>query len=194
MSALDVETDRTGQASAPQRISNGRSQRLAAAMLIPLATALTALILLFYVFFQTGTVNGPSMLPTLQDHDYLLITHGLPVPQRGDIVTIAVVFKGKNEEWVKRVVAVGGDTVDVAGDVILINGKPEALPHATLTNGETKPVEHLTVPAGQIFVAGDNRGVSEDSRYVGTFPATAIRGKVVAVYAPIERIRLIPGP
>lgn len=173
---------------------SGFSQRLAAAMLVPLALVLTALILVFYVFFQTGTVNGTSMLPTLQDHEYLLITRGLPQPKRGDIVTLAVIFRGQREEWVKRVVAIGGDTVDVSGDVIRVNGAPEAFRHATLTNGETQPVEHLVVPPGRIFVAGDNRGVSEDSRYVGTFAVGAIRGKVVAVYAPIERIRLVPGP
>lgn len=175
-------------------ISTPASQRIASALLIPLAAILTALILVFYVFFQTGTVNGPSMLPTLQDHDYLLITHGVIKPARGDIVTLAVVFKGQKQEWVKRIVALGGDTVEVRGDVVTVNGAPEAFPHATLTNGETKPAFRLTVPAGQVFVCGDNRGVSEDSRYVGPFPASAIRGKVVAVYAPIERIRLIPGP
>jgi signal peptidase I len=175
-------------------LSDRRSRRLATYLLIPLAVVLTALILLFYVFFQTGTVSGPSMEPTLQDHDYMLITRGLAVPKRGDIVTVKVIFKGVPQEWVKRVVAVGGDRVDVAGDFILVNGKPESFRHAVLTSGYRTPALTVTVPKGQVFLAGDNRAVSEDSRYVGTLPVTAIVGRVVAVYAPITRIRAIAAP
>jgi signal peptidase I len=175
-------------------ISDRRSRRLASYLLIPLASVLTALILLFYVFFQTGTVNGASMEPTLLDHDYMLITRGLIAPKRGDIVTVKVIFKGVPQEWVKRIVAIGGDRVDVAGDDILVNGKPESFPHSVITSGYRTPALTVTVPRGHVFLAGDNRAVSEDSRYVGTLPVTAIVGKVVAVYAPITRIRAIAGP
>jgi len=134
------------------------------------------------------------MLPTLHDHDYVLLTRGLSGPKRGDIVILNVVYKGSPEEWVKRIVAIGGDQVDVAGDIILVNGQAEQFHHRILTSGGTLPVLHLTVPPGQVFIAGDNRGVSADSRYVGTFPATSIRGKVVAIYAPITRIGSVPNP
>jgi signal peptidase I len=63
-----------------------------------------------------------------------------------------------------------------------------------INGGATQPVEQLIVPAGQIFVAGDNRAVSLDSRFVGTFPVTSIHGRVVAVYAPLSRMRLVPEP
>lgn len=175
-------------------ISDRRSRRLAAFLLIPLSIVLTVLILLFYVFFQTGTVNGPSMEPTLYDHDYMLITRGVDRPMRGDIVTVKVIYKGVPQEWVKRVVAIGGDRVDVAGDYILVNGKPEVFQHAILTSGYRTPAATVTVPTGHVFLAGDNRSVSEDSRYVGTLPVTAIDGKVVAVYAPVNRIRAIASP
>lgn len=175
-------------------VSDRYSRRIATFLLVPLAVILTALILLFYVFFQTGTVVGPSMLPTLADHDYMLITRGLPDPQRGDIVSVKVIYKGQSQEWVKRIVAVGGDRVDVNGDSILVNGQPETFQHAVLTSGYRSPVLTVTVPEGHVFLAGDNRSVSEDSRYVGTFPTTAIVGKVVAVYAPIHRIRAIDSP
>jgi signal peptidase I len=170
------------------------SQRLAKVLVVPLAVLLAALLLVFFVLFQTGTVVGPSMKPTLQDHDYVLLTKGLPDPRRGDVVILYVVENGQHVEWVKRVIGIGGDTVDVAGDVITVNGAPEQFPHKIMTSGESRPVEHLVVPHGQLFVAGDNRGISEDSRYVGTFPAGSVRGKVVAIYAPIERIGPVPGP
>jgi signal peptidase I len=134
------------------------------------------------------------MLPTLMDHDYVLLTKGLPAPHRGDIVILNVVNQGVRQEWVKRIVALGGDRVEVRGDVILVNGQPEQFKHVILTAGATTPVENLTVPAGDVFVAGDNRSVSEDSRFVGPFPSTAIKGRVLFIYAPLWRIGPIPAP
>lgn len=170
------------------------SKRLAIWLVGPLATLLVALVLVFFVWFDSSTVTGPSMMPTLRDHDYVLLTKGLPDPQRGDMVILNVVNKGVAEEWVKRIVAVGGDVVDVSGDIILVNGKAEQFRHVITTSGASTPIEHVTVDPGRIFVAGDNRGVSEDSRYVGTFPVSAIKGRVVFIYAPITRIGPVPSP
>jgi signal peptidase I len=170
------------------------SQRLAVGLVVPLALLLAAVVLVFFVLFGTSTIVGPSMYPTLHDHDFVLLTKGLPTPKRGDVVILNVLEKGRRVEWVKRVVAIGGDTVDVSGDIVTVNGAPESFPHAIINSGETTPVEHVVVATGQLFVMGDNRGISEDSRYVGTFPASSVRGKVVAIYAPIGRVGLVPGP
>jgi signal peptidase I len=170
------------------------SRRLAIWLVGPLATVLVALILVFFVLFDTSTVSGPSMMPTLRDHDYVLLTKGDASLERGDIVILNVVNKGVAQEWVKRVVAVGGDVVDVNGDTILVNGKPEEFRHVITTSGQTTPILHVTVAPGRIFVAGDNRGVSEDSRYVGTFPVSAIKGRVFFIYAPISRFGPVPSP
>jgi len=127
--------------------------------------------------------------------DPVTIVYGLNgAGKSGYIGILNGIFKGRPEEWVKRIVAVGGDKVDVAGDIILVNGQAEQFHHRILTTGATLPLAHLTVPPSDIFIAGDNRGVSEDSRYVGTFPASSIRGKVVAIYAPISRIGPVPNP
>jgi signal peptidase I len=187
----DVAPDALVAASAP-RVPF--SQRLSARLLVPLMVLFVAIVLVFFVLFDRSTISGLSMYPTLHDHDFVLLTRGLAVPKRGDVVILNVTFKGVKQEWVKRVIAIGGDTVDVYGDIIQVNGAPEQFPHVIATNGETQPREHLVVAPGQLFVAGDNRGISEDSRFVGTFAASAVRGKVVAVYAPIQRIQLVPGP
>ncbi len=172
------------------------SRKVALFLVGPLATLLVALVLVFFVFFDTSTIIGPSMLPTLHDYDYVLLTKGLAEPHRGDIVIVNVVFKGAPQEWVKRVVALGGDVVDFVGDSITINGIPDqtVFPHLITASGDTRPLGHLTVPSGEVFLAGDNRGVSEDSRYVGTFPLSAIRGRVVFLYAPIWRVGPVPAP
>lgn len=171
-----------------------RSARIALALVGPLAAILLVLVLVFFVFFDTTTIDGPSMYPTLFNRDYALITKGRATPQRGDVIVLHVLYKGKQEEWVKRIIGLPGDRIDVAGDMITVNGAGERFPHMIIDGGTTKPVEQVVVPAGQIFVAGDNRAVSLDSRFVGTFPVSSIHGRVVAVYAPLSRMRLVPEP
>jgi signal peptidase I len=174
--------------------SQRRSARIALWLVGPLTALLLVLILVFFVFFDTTTVDGTSMFPTLWDHDYVLITKGLKTPVCGDIIVLHVIYKGRTEEWVKRIIAVGGDRVNVAGDMITVNGQGEKFPHLIIDSGNTQPVEQLVVPDGQIFVAGDNRAVSLDSRFVGTFAASTIHGRVVAIYAPLSRIGTVPEP
>jgi signal peptidase I len=194
MDAPTAHGDRSALDAARKRAADLRtSRRLAVWLVGPLATVLVALILVFFVF-DSSTISGPSMLPTLEDHDYVLLTKGLSVPHRGDIVILNVVNQGVRQEWVKRIVGLGGDRVEVRGDVILVNGKPEQFKHVILSTGATAPVENLTVPAGDVFVAGDNRPVSEDSRFVGPFPQTAIKGRVLFIYAPLWRIGPVPAP
>lgn len=173
---------------------NATSRRLAVFLVAPLSVILIALVMVFFVLWTPSTISGPSMLPTLQDHDYVLATKGLPDPKRGDIVIVDVVFKGKLERWIKRIVALPGDTVDVAGDIITVNGKPEAFPHQILSRAAAGPIEHLIVPAGRVFLAGDNRPVSEDSRFVGTMSESALLGRIIFIYAPIERFGPVAGP
>ncbi len=189
--AVDPEISRRERTRLREQVL---SRRLAIWLVGPLATLLAVLILVFFVLYDTSTVSGPSMMPTLRDHDYVLLTKGLPDPHRGDIVILNVVNKGVPEEWVKRIVAVGGDLVDVNGDIVLVNSAPEQFKHIILTNGAQTPIKKLTVPEGQVFVCGDNRSVSEDSRYVGTFPVTSIKGRVVFIYAPIWRVGPVPSP
>jgi signal peptidase I len=177
-----------------RRRDQRRSRTLAIWLIGPLTTLLAVLVLVFFVLYDSSTVSGPSMQPTLRDHDYVLATKGLPDPKRGDIVILDVVFKGVREEWVKRIVAVGGDVVDVTGDLILVNGAVEQFPHLVITSSATGPVEHLTISEGYVFVAGDNRAVSEDSRYVGPFPVSSIRGRVLFRYAPLWRAGPVPSP
>jgi signal peptidase I len=182
------------RARARKRHDDQLSRRLAIWLVGPLATLLVGLVLVFFVWFDTSHVVGPSMIPTLRNADFVLLTKGLPDPLRGDIVIINVVNKGVAEEWVKRIVAVEGDVVDFTGDIILVNGKAEQFKHLITTSGASTPIGHVTVEPGHIFVAGDNRGVSEDSRYVGTFPVSAIKGRVLFIYAPIWRVGPVPSP
>ena len=170
------------------------ANRLAWRLLLPLTLLLVTLFLVFFVIFDHSVVSGPSMIPTLMNGDYILITKGLAVPRRGDVVVLDVLEKGKPTEWVKRIVALGGDRVHISGDTVLVNGIPESFAHGVVLGSEPGVNGDVVVPAGDIFVMGDNRPVSLDSRYVGPMPVGAIIGKAVAIYAPVTRIGRIPGP
>lgn len=171
-----------------------RSHRLAGRLLLPLLAVFVVWTTVFYVFFDFAKVDGESMAPTLASGERVLITKGLADPKRGDVVVIRVDEPTGPHDWIKRVIALGGDLVSFRGDAVLVNGQPETFPHATLTNEETLPVGEYTVPADSFFAVGDNRGVSFDSRFVGPFKRSALHGRVVAVYTPLNRVRLIPAP
>jgi len=174
----------------PQR----RSHDLAKRLLLPLLVVFLASFLLFYVFFDFSKVDGSSMYPTLHDADHVLITKGVVNPRRGDVVVLNVIDRGAPAEWIKRIVAVAGDRVSVRGDIVTVNGAPEPFPHELVNGGGTRPVRDLVVPAGAVYCMGDDRPISLDSRYVGPFTVSQLHGKVVAVYSPMTRIRLVPGP
>lgn len=167
------------------------AHHLARWITLPLTLLLVTIILVFYVFFSSAVVDGESMEPTLHNGDYLLITHGDRLPHRGDIVVVSVLDRGKPTELVKRIVAIGADTVQIRNDVAIVNGSPEP-PRGQLVIPQFSVSEPpVSVPSGYVYLMGDNRPNSEDSRYIGPVPITSIRGKVVFVFAPISRIKPI---
>lgn len=144
--------------------------------------ALIIVVMLMTFCFRLVDVDGDSMLQTLQDKNKIIVTGLNYEPQVGDIVVISH-GASLDKALVKRVIAVGGQTVDInneSGDVTVdgivinepyINGK-------TTTIGDVEfPVE---VPEGTVFVLGDNRPISKDSRFtdVGFIENDAIIGKV----------------
>lgn len=108
------------------------------------------------------------------------ITHGEP-PARGDIVVFDAPDDGTR--LIKRLVAVGGDVLEVRGGHVFINGVPDDEKAALeLARGGGPDVAPLVVPAGHVFVMGDFRGNSRDSRYFGFVREDAIYAKAAGVY------------
>ncbi|NTU70356.1 MAG: signal peptidase I [Coriobacteriia bacterium] len=169
----------------------GTGHRIAQLLVIPLALILVAVILIFYVFFQRGRVVGPSMLPTLRNEDMVLVSKGYDTPRRGDIIFTWVDEQGQRIEVVKRVIALPGDTIEVRNDVAYINGQAEPARGQVISPRHSDSVDKYTVPADHLYVMGDNRLESEDSRYIGPVPISGAMGRVVAIYAPFQRIRLV---
>ena len=126
--------------------------------------------------YVSYAIENGAMAPTLVVGDHVLVNPGLP-PKRGDVVILRI----PRGLLVKRLVAVGGDTVSCGPDttrcaVMSVNGTPIA---ENLSAGEYVPP--VTVPAGDVYVVGDNRLDSYDSRSFGPVSTSVLRGTAVAV-------------
>lgn len=125
-------------------------------------------------------VPSISMLPTLQVGDHILVKKHQPF-QRGDVV----VFKAQKENtyYVKRVVAQGGDTVQVQNGILSLNSCPIEERYAAIsTSGGGQDYGPEIVPEGMVFVLGDNRSQSKDSRVFGPVPTKDVVGPALYVY------------
>lgn len=134
------------------------------------------------------TVNGPSMLPTLEDGQRLLvdrITYRIQAPQRGDVVIFRYPFNPK-EHFIKRIIGVPGDEVRIVAGTVYVNGV--ALQESYL-NGQMEPRNFgpIRVTEDTYFVLGDNRNNSEDSRdrRVGLVPRKNLIGRAIWRYWPL---------
>ena len=160
---------------------------------------IVAFIIVGGVYFFLGrpfTVSGASMYPTLHNGDRMVLS------KVGDIHRFDVVIlkaPDENVEYIKRVIGMPGDTVEMKSGVLYINGKKveqpfintEVLAKQTVFMDDFT-LESLTgeskVPEGKYFVLGDNRGVSKDSRMIGFIDRLAIEGKAVFTIWPFGRI------
>ncbi|MCR4427160.1 MAG: signal peptidase I [Firmicutes bacterium] len=141
---------------------------------------------------QSYIVEGSSMEPTLHHGERLLIdkvTYRFKEPSRGDIVVLST----PRAAFVKRVIAVGGDHLEIKDGVVYLNGRPMQESYiAEPTEGEWGPYD---VPDGTVFVMGDNRNFSNDSRRgVGFLDVNKIRGRAFIRYYPLHKITLLRRP
>ena len=155
-----------------------------------LISAALVLVLIFSFFFRIIQVDGSSMVPTLVNGDKLIVWGAGYTPQRGDVVIVDS-YTSYGKPLVKRVIAKGGDTVsiDYATGTVAVNGEvlqEDYIAEPTYLGYDvTFP---YTVPEGTVFVMGDNRNESLDSRssYVGCIDERDILGKVLLCFLPVS--------
>lgn len=133
---------------------------------------------------EAVVVRSASMDPTLHDGDRLLLHHGHDDLHRGDIVALS--DPDGSGLLVKRIVAVGSDTLAIEDGVLVVGGSRVDEPWTDPRDLDGVYLGPLVVPAGEVFVLGDNRAESVDSRHFGPVPVGAVVGRIVA--------RLWPGP
>lgn len=149
-------------------------------------------VLLFTFAVKTARVNGTSMNHTLEDRDFLVLRSLFYTPEQGDI--IAANCWGLDEIIVKRIIAVGGQTVDIdfMTGTVYVDGVALDEPYINnlTTNDEGAFDYPLTVDEGYYFCLGDNRQVSKDSRHpdVGLINREDILGKAFLRVYPLDKI------
>lgn len=147
-----------------------------------LILTLAAVFVLTSFVFRHSIVDGDSMMNTLQDHDVLIISDLFYTPEQYDIVVIEDHTTGYDHPLVKRVIAVGGDEVEVTPDRIYVNGEPvrdDFVYTGDYAGDYHYTPESFTVPEGEIYVLGDHRNNSSDSRKFGSVSTDAVLGKVL---------------
>ena len=155
---------------------------------------LAVLMLLTFVGQITG-VQGFSMMPTLLERDRMIVRSIFYTPARDDLVVFARKGFQDDPAMVKRVIALAGDVVDIdtAAGVVYVNGTRLYEPYTMeLTHRSMTMSFPFVVPPGHVFVLGDNRQNSTDSRdlVIGAVDEREIIGQVVAVILPFSRARL----
>ena len=196
---------RDAVAAAPATLPKRKSQLREYVEALGVALLLALAIRTFVV--QAFKIPSGSMLPTLQIGDHILVNKvlygprleipltqmslgrlpGLRKPRPGDVI-VFIWPKDRSKDFIKRVIAVEGQTVEVRNRQVFIDGKPWDDPHATwvmqrgLGGAAGDNYGPYTVPPDHVFVMGDNRDQSYDSRFWGPVPIADIKGEALVIY------------
>ncbi len=160
--------------------------------IIYLLTLMAVAIFIRTFIFEPVQCIGISMYPTLVGGEGMFtekLTYTVSAPQRDDIIICRYPYH--TEKCVKRVIAVPGDRISISDGAIYLNG--EKLDESAYWDGyiEDSEMPEVTVPERSLFVVGDNRNNSGDSRHVGFIPYCQVKGKVRAVMTPFSQARWI---
>lgn len=159
---------------------------------LSIGVAICAAFLIRAFIFEIILVDGESMVPTLHTDERVAVeklTRYGGLPERGDIIIVK--YPNMDGTFVKRAIGLPGDTVEIKNSTVYINGEPL---EETYTSQEPyADMEAITVPEDQVFVMGDNRAHSLDSRadYIGSIPRESIVGHGLFVIWPFSEMHSI---
>lgn len=156
-----------------------------------IACLLCVVLVLFLLVFRVAVVSGSSMYNTLVDGDYLLLLGNVfyTTPKRGDIVVISKASFDNGMPIIKRIIATEGQQVDIdfEAGIVYVDGQALEEPYTFTPTNQGEGVEFpLTVEDGCVFVLGDNRNISKDSRNpeIGLIDTREILGKAIFLFMP----------
>lgn len=156
-------------------------------------TAVLALVIYagLRLLVQSFRIDGTSMEPNLHEGQHVLVakwSYWLRPPQRGEIVVFAAPQAG-SRDLIKRIVGLPGEAIRIAGGRVYVDDQPLSEPYARLGSESGGP---WVLGADEVFVMGDNRERSQDSRSWGPLPTSAIVGKGLVIYWPPRMVGLVP--
>jgi signal peptidase I len=161
-----------------------------------LETLLLAVII--FIAINTATarilVQSISMQPNLVENDLVLVNrlaYLLSDPQRGEVIVFLNPLNPQDVPYIKRVIGLPGDTVAIDQGQVFVNGFLLKEPYLDI---ETQRGGQWQVPPGSLFVMGDNRNNSSDSRQWGMVPVESIIGRAEAVYWPLQHLQVLHMP
>jgi signal peptidase I len=178
--------------------------------LVEIAETLVLTLIIFWVIqtfvAQPFRVQQMSMQHTLEQDQYVLVDKLTPrfdTYKRGDIVVFnppASWVAQDDQPYIKRVIGVGGDTIEIHDGSVFVNGTKLVEPYIYQEGGVAQPTETLNeidrwvIPLGQLFLLGDHRENSSDSRVGGPVDVSAVIGRAWLRYWPINTFEIIPTP
>lgn len=155
------------------------------------SVVVSAFIIIF--LYQPVRVEGTSMLPMLEDQDRLFINklaYRVGDIQRGDVV-VFLYPHDHEKSYIKRVIALSGDTLQIDHGQVYVNGKKVAEPYVPPRFEDDRSQPEMTVPGHEYFVMGDHRSISSDSRDFGPVDRNLIYGKAAFVYWPMDQAGVV---
>lgn len=169
--------------------------RNAISWLRDLSVSVVIAIIVILFLYQPVKVEGTSMTPSLVNEERIFINKfvyrfGFSDIDRGDTIVFWAP-EDPTRSYIKRVIGVPGDVVEIVDGTVILNGKRLEEPYLIAANRDRMSMPRRVVEAGQYFVLGDHRNSSNDSRSWGTVPRDAIYGKAVFVYWPLNRLGLL---
>ena len=149
------------------------------------------IIVVLFFFCWPMRLMGSSMEPTMGDGEIMLMNRFAAMQgayEKGDIVMFHYFDADGDKTVVKRIIATEGDTIRILEDGVEVNGE---IIEEAYADGETTGLVDMTVPAGTVFVMGDNRETSFDSRNMGAIPCEDLKGKVFFRVYPFSEFGMI---
>lgn len=159
-----------------------------------LVIALSLAVVIIIFFYQPVKVEGTSMTPLISDQERIFINKFVyrfePI-ERGDVVVFWYPLD-RSKSFIKRVVGLPGDTVEIREGQVYVNGKHLPEPYVPPQSEDLANFSATRIPKGEYFVMGDHRISSNDSRIFGPVPRNFIYGKAVFAYWPVDHFGSIP--
>lgn len=187
---MDKETDKANENVLPQEKKNSFLKEF----IIPLVIGLIVVYLLRFFIFGLYYVPSGSMIPNLEINDHVFATkfsYQIHDPERYDVIVFnyPIEYKENKKEvrYVKRLMGLPNETIEIRNNKIYINGKVIDDPFRA-SDTDMSDFGPITIGENEFFMMGDNRNHSNDSRFWGTVPRDLLIGKVQMIYWPISRI------